>query len=79
MMASTGLKRALDLALELPREERASLAHDLLASLDGEADPDGAQAWEKEIARRLDVLDSGQATIVKTEEALRSIDDRLRR
>jgi putative addiction module component (TIGR02574 family) len=78
-MSSAALKHALDLALELPEEERAALAHDLLASLDGPPDADAAQAWEAEIAQRLDELESGRAQTVSAEEALRRIDERLRR
>jgi putative addiction module component (TIGR02574 family) len=61
-MSSATLKRALDLALELPESERAALAHDLLASLDGPADADPQQAWEAEITKRLDELDAGKGT-----------------
>ena len=77
-MASATLKRALDLALELPESERAALAHDLLASLDGPADADAQQAWEAEITKRLDELEAGKARAVDAEEALRRIDVRLR-
>ena len=78
-MTSAALKQALDLALELPAKERAALAHDLLASLDGPPDADAAEAWEAEIARRLDDLESGQVRTVSAEEVLRRIDERLRR
>ncbi len=78
-MTSATLKHALDLALELPADERAALAHDLLASLDDPPDVDAAQAWEAEIAVRLDELESGQAQTVSAEEALHRIDERLRR
>ena len=36
-------------ALRLDAKARAELAAELLASLDGPADPDAAPAWEKEI------------------------------
>jgi putative addiction module component (TIGR02574 family) len=78
-MSSTTLQRALDLALELPENERAALAHDLIASLDGPADTGAEQAWEAEITKRLDELEAGNARTVDAEEALRKIDDRLRR
>ncbi len=39
-------------AMELPIAERAELAADLLASLDGEPDNDVESAWNREIARR---------------------------
>ena len=77
-MTSATLKHALDLALELPADERAA-ARDHLASLDDPPDVDAAQAWEAEIAVRLDELESGQAQTVSAEEALHRIDERLRR
>jgi putative addiction module component (TIGR02574 family) len=78
-MPSPALKQALDIALGLTHAERAALARDLLASLDDPSDADAGDAWETEIARRLDDLESGKAQTVEAEEALRRIDDRLRR
>jgi putative addiction module component (TIGR02574 family) len=78
-MSSASFKEALDLALELSADERAALAHDLLASLDGPADADAAQAWEAEITRRLDELERGQVQTVDADEALRRIDKSLSR
>lgn len=77
-MSSATLKRATDLALELPESERAALAHDLLASLDGPPGADGQQAREAEIANRLDELETGTARTIDADEALRRIDARLR-
>jgi len=76
-MSSATLKRALDLALDLPEAERAALARDLLASLDGPADPDAAQEWEAEIAKRLEDVQAGTAQTIDADEALRGIDARL--
>jgi len=78
-MSSASFKEALGLALELPADERAALAHDLLASLDGPADAGAAQAWEVEITRRLDELERGQVQTVDADEALRRIDENLSR
>jgi putative addiction module component (TIGR02574 family) len=78
-MTSAALKHALDLALELPAADRAALAHDLLASLDGPPDADAAEVWEAEIAKRLDELESGQVQTVDADEVLRRIDKRLSR
>jgi putative addiction module component (TIGR02574 family) len=78
-MSSATLKRAVDLALELPESERAALAHYLLASLDGP--PPGAdaqEAWEAEIANRLDEPETGNTRTIDADEALRRIDARLR-
>jgi putative addiction module component (TIGR02574 family) len=77
-MSSANLKHALDLALGLPDAERAALAHDLLASLDGPPDTDAQEAWEAEISKRLDELQKGKAQTVDIDEALRRIDTRLR-
>lgn len=64
-------------ALNLPEGERAELAHDLLASLDGPSDPDAAEAWEAEILRRLDQIDNGTAKLIDRVELSRRIRDRL--
>jgi putative addiction module component (TIGR02574 family) len=45
--------------LALPIKERAKLAHDLLDSLDGPADPNAAAAWTEEIERRAKELADG--------------------
>jgi len=66
-MSSATLKQALELALRLPLSERAALARDVLASLDGPTDADGVQAWEAEILRRLDELESGRAQTIEVE------------
>jgi putative addiction module component (TIGR02574 family) len=45
-------------ALSLPTEERARLAHDLIASLDDAHDPGGADAWIAELERRAREVES---------------------
>jgi hypothetical protein len=47
-------------ALSLPPEERADVAVELLASLDGEADADAEQAWAREIAARAERARRGE-------------------
>jgi putative addiction module component (TIGR02574 family) len=49
---SARAQRLLEDALDLPLEERADLAYELMASLDGPADPDAQAAWTREIERR---------------------------
>jgi len=46
-------------ALQLDEKARATLASELLASLDGRADAHAAQAWEEEIARRIAAIEAG--------------------
>jgi putative addiction module component (TIGR02574 family) len=53
-------QHVLDEALKLSPEERAALAHDLLASLDGEPDEDVDAAWAAEAERRARKLLSGE-------------------
>lgn len=50
----------LDQALKLSVEERAALAHDLLASLDDEPKEDVDAAWAAEAERRAKKLLSGE-------------------
>ena len=45
-------RKLLQDAMELPVQERAVLAADLLASLDGEPDSDVEAAWVAEIEKR---------------------------
>jgi putative addiction module component (TIGR02574 family) len=46
-------------ALRLEPEARAELAAELLASLDGPADPDAEAAWDVEIERRIAAIEAG--------------------
>lgn len=69
-------KAARDLladALRLELADRAELASELIASLDGPSDPDAAQAWAEEIERRAASLKAGTATIESWEEVKRRI------
>lgn len=54
-------KKILDAALQLPVPDRAEVAAELLASLDGESDADVEEAWAAEIERRVERLRSGSA------------------
>lgn len=47
-------------ALQLPIKDRAALAADLLASLDGEPEADVEAAWAEEVERRARRLLSGE-------------------
>lgn len=52
-------QRVLDEALQLDLSDRAELAAELLASLDGGPDPDAEAAWAAEIERRAGRARSG--------------------
>jgi putative addiction module component (TIGR02574 family) len=47
-------------ALRLSEAARAELAAELLASLDGPPDGDAHSAWQAEILRRIDAVESGR-------------------
>ena len=54
--------------LQLPVEERARLALELLRSLDGAPDPEAAAAWDTEIERRGAEVDAGTADTMTFDE-----------
>lgn len=66
-------KQLLAEALQLPPEERAALAGELIQSLDPEVDEDAEAAWSVEIRRRLERLDAGLANTVPWADARRRI------
>ena len=62
-MAVESADDVLSTALSLSVPERARLAQELLASLDGSADPEAAAAWLEEIERRARDVQAGRATL----------------
>jgi len=65
-------------ALALSEHERAELARDLVASLDGPVDSDVAAAWDIEVCRRIDELERGEATLLDPAEALARARERIK-
>ncbi|MBI4467810.1 MAG: addiction module protein [Acidobacteria bacterium] len=64
---------ALADALRLDAKARAELAAQLLASLNGPADPDAATAWDEEIQRRVDAREAGTEKLESWESVKRRI------
>jgi putative addiction module component (TIGR02574 family) len=60
-------------ALELPVADRAELAGSILESLDQAEDESVQEAWEAEILRRMEELDSGRVKPVSHDEVLRRL------
>jgi putative addiction module component (TIGR02574 family) len=58
-------------ALTLSHEERAELASNLIDSLDPTIDPNAEQAWQEEIARRLEDVETGNVKTLPWEEVRR--------
>jgi putative addiction module component (TIGR02574 family) len=66
-------------ALALPSEERAALVESLIASLDDAADDGVEQAWNEEIDRRVQQIDSGTIPLIPPEAARHRLRSRLDR
>lgn len=65
-------------ALKLEVAERADLAAELLASLEGEPDDAVQAAWAAEIERRIEQIDAGTEKLFPWEEVERELDDEFR-
>ncbi len=69
----------LDTALKLPREDRAKLASELIASLDGEPEAGVATAWDAEVESRVREADAGKARLVDGKTVKAEISKALKR
>lgn len=72
-------KRLLKEALQLPDDERAELAAELMASFDGPDDTDIEAAWATEIERRATKVLTGESQGNSWEEVQERIEHELRR
>ena len=61
-------------ALRLDPEARAEVVAELLASLDGPADPDAEDAWDAEIERRIEAIETGAIRLESWAEVKRRIE-----
>ena len=61
-------------ALRLDDEPRATLAAELLGSLDGPADPDAESAWDAEIERRIAAIEAGTIQLESWEQVRQRIE-----
>lgn len=64
----TTAERLLQEAMQLTSDERELLAVELFASL--EKEPGYDEAWEAEIQRRIDDVDSGRTRPIELDESL---------
>lgn len=69
-MTTETLNRLRTQISTLSTTERAALAHEIIAGLDGVRDEAAAQAWDDEILRRMAQVETGQTELL-TREALR--------
>lgn len=75
---SPNAQRLLDEARQLPPEEREWLAEFLLIGDENVSAADVESAWDAEIKRRLDEIDSGAVKMIPGEEVLARMDARLK-
>lgn len=69
-MNTAALEALRNAVMALSERERARLASDLVASLDGPAEKDAAEAWDIEVCRRINEIESGQAELLDLDEVL---------
>jgi putative addiction module component (TIGR02574 family) len=62
------VRELLQKALALPENERAELAGNLISSLDATVDQDVDAAWQQEVVRRLQDIQSGKVDTVSWQE-----------
>ena len=77
-MMTPDLEAILNQAKSLSEPERARLAHDLLATLDGQPDADAATAWEQEVRRRLAEVEGGTANTISRDKLTDRLNNRLK-
>jgi putative addiction module component (TIGR02574 family) len=71
---TTPISSVLAAALPLVDESRAKLVAELLASLAGPPDPDAAAAWDVEIERRIEAIETGRIALEPWDEVRRRIE-----
>ena len=72
-MNPLSIEDIIDQALKQPEKERARIAEVLISSLEYTVDKNVELAWQKEVARRLQEIDTGVVKCIPWEE----IRDRL--
>lgn len=78
-MSKAELEALRNAALALSEHERAKLARDLVASLDGPQEGNVATAWDIEICRRINEIEAGKATLLDVDDVLKRVRARIAR
>ena len=77
-MTTAQLETVRTEALALSETERARLASDLVASLDGPADPGLADAWGPEICNRINEIKANPALTLEPDQVLAQARQRIK-
>jgi putative addiction module component (TIGR02574 family) len=70
-------QQILEDALQLPPDDMDWLVESLLIKGNGKAEPEIQAAWDGEIKRRLDEIDSGSVDLIPEEQVLARMDARI--
>lgn len=73
---TTALKQLTHEALELPVQERAELAHILIASIDESSDSEVSSAWEIELKKRVREIREGNVKGIPAEEVFAKLEEK---
>ncbi len=65
-------------ALELSADERAKLAHILIASIDEKADEDVSSSWDAELKKRVREIREGKVKGIPAEEVFAKLEEKYR-
>lgn len=76
---SEASRKVLHAALALDGPDRALVAAELIASLDGPPDADAEAAWAVEIDRRIGEIEAGTAELAPWDEVRRRIEATINR
>lgn len=76
-MTKETLNQLRTLISTLSKSERATLAHDIIAGLDGIRDDAVQHAWDDEIMRRMVHVESGQAELLTRDEFRQQMRSRM--
>jgi putative addiction module component (TIGR02574 family) len=76
---ATEMEKVVEQALSLPGQERLFVVRRILESVEPEASEEVERAWEEEIIKRVEKIDSGSVSGRSWDEIKRDFDARFRK
>jgi len=67
---NTTVENLLTQVLQMPPEDRATIAERLISSLDSKVDWDVEVAWQKEVQQRIEQIEKGEVVCLPWEQVL---------
>ena len=65
-------------ALQLPKDQRLTLAHQLISSIEPDEQSRFEAAWDAEIRDRIRGYDDGRVTAIPASQVFKELDERLK-